>query len=300
MPDLPPRPETAANAAFRRWYTPRWGRENALICGRSARAEYPLHTQTLSVKLAWGGAERYVLPHRELVVDDDSFLILNEGRSYASVLRSERPVHSFSVFFRPGLPAEVHASRQQRLDGALAQPDAGPRGTGFSEHLRRHDARVTPRLHGMHRAVLAGERSEDWLEQQMLLLLDDMLAAEADAEREAARLAVARASTRRELARRLRRAVDVIESRYAEPIGLAELAEAACLSRYHFVRHFRELYGTTPHAALVAKRARAAQRLLAAGEADVEAVALRCGLGSRWSLQRALRRLGRAAPTTAA
>lgn len=299
MPDLPPLPETAANAAFRRWYTPRWGRENALICGRSTRAEYPVHTQTLSVKLAWAGSERYMLPHRELVVDDDSYLILNEGRSYASVLRSTRPVHSFSVFFRPGLPAEVQAARRQTLEAALAQPDAAPRGTGFSEHLRRHDARVTPRLRGMHRAALAGERSEDWLEQQMLLLLGDMLDAEAEAEREAARLPVARTSTQRELARRLRRAMDVIESRFAEPIGLTELAEAACLSRYHFVRHFREFYGTTPHAALTAKRARVAQRLLDAGVADVEAVAQRCGLGSRWSLQRALRRHRHAAPATA-
>lgn len=290
MPDLPPRPETAANAAFRRWYTPRWGRENALICGRSMRAEYPPHTQTLSVKLAWGGGERYVLPHRELVVDDDRYLILNEGRRYASVLRSAQPVHSFSVFFRPGMPAEVQAARRQTLEAALAQPDAAPLGTGFSEHLRPHDARVTPRLRAMHREALSGERSEDWLEQQMLLLLGDLLAAEADAEREAARLEAARTSTRRELARRLRRAVDVIESRYAEPIGLAELADAACLSRYHFVRHFKAMYGTTPHAALTAKRARAAARLLAVGEADVEAVAQRCGLGSRWSLQRALRR----------
>jgi hypothetical protein len=33
LPDLPPRPETAANAAFRRRFYVRWGHENAIVCG---------------------------------------------------------------------------------------------------------------------------------------------------------------------------------------------------------------------------------------------------------------------------
>jgi len=33
LPDLPPRPETPANAAFRRDYVARWTKENTLLCG---------------------------------------------------------------------------------------------------------------------------------------------------------------------------------------------------------------------------------------------------------------------------
>ena len=37
LPDLPPRPETPANAAFRRDYVARWGKENTVLCGRTRR-----------------------------------------------------------------------------------------------------------------------------------------------------------------------------------------------------------------------------------------------------------------------
>jgi AraC-like DNA-binding protein len=64
----------------------------------------------------------------------------------------------------------------------------------------------------------------------------------------------------------------------------------ACLSRFHFVRYFRELYGVTPHTFLVRRRASAARRLMAGGQLDPEGVALQVGFGSRASLRRALQR----------
>lgn len=292
LPDLPPRPETAANAAFRRAFYARWGRENAIVCGRAARAEYSAFTQTLSIKMARGGAERYLLPQRELRVDDDNLLILNQGRRYGSRLEpGPRPAESFAVFFRPGLLARVRAARQQTPAALLDRPLAeAPEVFAFNEHLRPQGTRLARQLAQLRTEVLAGERSEDWLEQHLLLLAGAMLDDEADAEQSFSRLAAARASTRRELARRLQRAADMIETRYDEPLTLDDLAAAACLSRYHFVRFFAQLHGLPPYAALCAKRARVARRWLAAGEHDREAVAQRCGFGTRWALQRALQR----------
>ena len=88
MPDLPPRPLTVGNAAFRESFYQRWGRENAVVCGRTREAEYATHRQTLSIKAAWGGRERYLLSDREVAVDDDHWLVIDEGRAYGSVLRA--------------------------------------------------------------------------------------------------------------------------------------------------------------------------------------------------------------------
>lgn len=288
MPDLPPRPLTAANAAFRRMFYERWGRENAIVCGRSCDVRYETHPQTLSIKTAWGGRERYFLREREVAVDDDHWLVLNEGRAYGSELKATRPVASFAIFFRPGLQHEVAAAMGQPLAAVLdAEPEARAE-CRFAEHLRPHGDAVSRRVQALRAAVLAGERDQLWLDQQLLLLLGALLAQEQ-------RLAppVAGASRRRaqaELSRRLRLAADFIDSCHQQPLSLDDMARVACLSRYHFVRHFRALHGLTPYAYLLRKRARAAQRLLAAGETDRERVAQQVGFGSRFALARALQR----------
>jgi AraC-like DNA-binding protein len=285
MPDLPPRPLTSANAAFRDMFYRRWGRETCLVSGSGTHFEYGTHQQTLSIKAAWGGSERYFLRERDVSVDDDHWMVLNEGRAYGSRVHARRPVTSFAIFFRPGLDREVAAQRQRTLHSALDTQDGSDASPEFSEHLRAHDAVVSRRLRSMQAQALAGERSEDWLEQQALLLLDEMLDASA-AERR--RGEPPSSVARRELQRRLRLAADYIDTCHAEPIGLQDMAAVACLSRYHFVRHFRELYGITPYAYLLRKRARVAQRLLGAGEHDRERVALLCGFANRFALARAL------------
>lgn len=55
MPDLPPRPETAYNAAARREFYRRWGHENTVVCGAAQYAEYAAMRQTCSVKTVLRG-----------------------------------------------------------------------------------------------------------------------------------------------------------------------------------------------------------------------------------------------------
>jgi AraC-like DNA-binding protein len=283
MPDLPPRPLTTANAAFREMFYRRWGRETCLVSGASRDVCYDAHRQTLSVKAAWGGRERYFLRERELAVDDDHWLLLNEGRVYGSRIHNKHPVTSFALFFAPGLPEQVAAQRLQSLAAQLDVASVAPRGIEFEEHLRPHGDAVSRRLRSMHADVQAGETSEDWLETQALLLLAELLGALRSPD-------ASRRSAQGELRRRLRLAADFIDTCHAQPLALADMARAACLSRYHFVRHFRALYGITPYAYLLRKRAAVARRLLAQGERDREHVALACGFANRFALARALSR----------
>lgn len=288
LPDLPPRPATPANAEFRRRFYERWGRENAIVCGHAMRAEYGAWTQALSIKTVTGGRERYSLARRDVVVDDDNWLVLEEGNRYGSVLSAPRPAFSFCIFFRPGLAGEVAAALAQPPAAALDSPDTAPRPAGLSEHLRAHGDAPSRHIAALAAAVRAGERDDEWLEQQLTLLLAQLLAAEAASRRDAAAGTPLRATQRAELRRRLRLGADFIESRYTEPLTLAQMAQAACLSRYHFVREFGRAYGLSPLAYLRRKRARAAERWLAEGVSDRAWVAAQCGFGSRWALQRAL------------
>src|SRR5262245_28820535 len=133
MPDTSP-----ANAGFRAWFYARWGLENCIILGHTRFAEYPQFTQRLSIKTARGGAERYYIDRRTVAVDDDNFLILNDGRTYASLIDAEREMESFSIFFRPGMAEEVRGALAATGDRVLDRVSSAPP-VEFLERLYPHE-----------------------------------------------------------------------------------------------------------------------------------------------------------------
>jgi len=73
------------------------------------------------------------------------------------------------------------------------------------------------------------------------------------------------------------------------PVTLTELAALSGVDRFALLRGFARETGATPHAYLVQRRVRLAQRLLAAGHAPAEA-ALQAGFADQSHLTRAFRR----------
>ncbi|HEX2607483.1 MAG TPA: AraC family transcriptional regulator [Flavisolibacter sp.] len=65
--------------------------------------------------------------------------------------------------------------------------------------------------------------------------------------------------------RQVRQAKAFIDTHYADPIRLNDLAAQAHYSTYHFLRLFKFLYGTTPHQYLTRVRLKKAKDLLAEG-----------------------------------
>ena len=76
------------------------------------------------------------------------------------------------------------------------------------------------------------------------------------------------------------------------PPDLAALADAACLSEFHFMRMFKASFGCTPHAWVMRRRLEGARALLAAGRLSPTEVARRCGYAHLSHLNAALRRAG--------
>lgn len=63
----------------------------------------------------------------------------------------------------------------------------------------------------------------------------------------------------------IRQSKAFIEASLAQPIELDEMAEVACMSRYHFIRVFQKVYGTTPRQYLRDLRIHKAKTLLKSG-----------------------------------
>lgn len=294
LPDVYPR--TPRNAEFRLWFYNRWGKENCIVSGLSARAEYRPYQQTLSVKMAARGREHYFIDRRRLTVSDESYLVLNEGRTYGSLLEGPQAAYSFAIFFRPGMAAETLGGARLDLDDALdtdGEPVREP--VEFAEHLRRHDSSVSPVLKYIQRSVASGVTDLNWYEEQLNFLLGRLLRSERCARLLPQRLECIGRTKRRELLRRIDWATDFIHSNLHRCLTLADVASAARLSQYHFLRVFRQVYGVTPFAYLRAQRTQRALALLSATSMDIGEVARQVGL-SRLALWRHVRESAGVAP----
>jgi AraC-like DNA-binding protein len=71
-----------------------------------------------------------------------------------------------------------------------------------------------------------------------------------------------------------------VDARYAEPLGVDDLARSAGLSRAHFSREFRRAFGESPHAYLVARRLERAASLLRSTDRPVVSICFAVGLRS--------------------
>jgi AraC-like DNA-binding protein len=296
LPDLLPRPETPRNAAFRREFYRRWGRENCVISGSAHRAEYRVFRQMLSIKCVARGTEDYFIDRRRIRVTDGTWLVLNEGRAYGSLLEGPGEAYMFSIFFRPGLAREIAGGLRQSLSQAL---DSGPGDptvdAEFAETLRHHDSSVSPVLRYIQREVAQGMRDELWLEEQCQFLLTRLLRSQQRQPRPLDDISAMRPERRVELLRRLERAEDFMHARLPESISLQDIAAAAHISRFHFLRVFQSVYGVTPVAFLRDLRVRRALALLESTRHGVAEIAMSVGM-SRVALWRALRAAGYARP----
>lgn len=76
---------------------------------------------------------------------------------------------------------------------------------------------------------------------------------------------------------RMREVAAFLDQAYAEPMTLGEMAVMAGLSRFHFIRAFREATGETPHQYLIGARLRAAADRLLDSSAPITEIALGVG-----------------------
>lgn len=95
----------------------------------------------------------------------------------------------------------------------------------------------------------------------------------------------------------LRRARDLVDTRYAEPLDLDSIAAAAHVSKYHFVRSFAATYGESPMRYLTRRRIERAQDLLRTANLTITEVCMLVGFSSLGSFSARFRELVGETPT---
>lgn len=269
-----------------------WGRETIVVHDRATRAVYGRHTAPLSLKAVLRGEERYNVHGFFETVGPGEALIVNADQDYESAIEADAPVETLCVFFSSA--ERLEGERVALTDEALLDdPQAHVPAVEFAAVKRA----LTPGLSGAIAALPMLRHAPLLMRQEHAArLVLAMLQAELTHGRMAQRVDAVRSSTRAELARRCAIGRAYIDACYADELSLPQLAQAAGLSRTHFLRAYKRCFDETPAQTLRRRRLDRAAGLLASG-ASVTETALAVGYGDFSAFARAFRRRHGVAPS---
>ncbi|HLA64291.1 MAG TPA: AraC family transcriptional regulator [Rhodothermales bacterium] len=228
-------------------------------------------------------------------VPEGAYTLTNSGDRYT--LEIERPAETLNLHVGGGVAEAVYHALVTPDDRLLDAPEA-------SGMPARGPLRFVPRLHArdaafeLHYARLfrVAEGATEALDEALAVLLRHLLVVHRGVLAEVARVPAASPAVRAELYGRLARALDLARTDYARPLALDELATAAALSKYHFLRLFARTFGQTPHQYVAGLRMEAARRLLRASVLGVAEVGMAVGYDDPSVFSRTFRRHVGASP----
>jgi AraC family transcriptional regulator len=90
--------------------------------------------------------------------------------------------------------------------------------------------------------------------------------------------------------RRLKRVLDYVEDHLSDDIAVADLANVACLSIFHFTRAFSSAIGVPPHRYVSQRRLQRANAIIAAGDPSIATTPCVCRFSFQTIFTRAFRR----------
>jgi AraC-like DNA-binding protein len=255
------------------------GTTNAILRGVGRQHFVRDFPGPLSVKCVIRGSGRWQTEDGDFHVDEQSLLVLNHQQPYDLTIDNREPVSTCCLFFARGF---VESILRTEIDDVPT-----PSAVNFTPRLESGAPGLRQRILRIH---CAADAPATWMEEQFLLAARELIDLDGHVRRQITGVPAARPATRVELYRRLSRAREFMHAYRHQPIELAEVASAACLSLYHFHRLFRETFHETPHQYLTRLRLERAAHLLATSDLPVTEICLGSGFSSLGSFSSLFRR----------
>lgn len=254
----------------------RFGRASMIFNARSSAAGCDNHVGCFSLKTVLEGEEWYGIDGRMLAVRPGQFLVLNDMQEYSCRINGG-PARTVSVFFKRQMTASVYRGIRLTEDALLDDPfDRGPM-PELVQTIRTLDGKTLSALMTMIHSLEREGYDSGRVDEHLIPLLEycfrehhaDLVATQ--------KIHAIKSSTKKEIYKRLCVARDFLNSLYYEKTDLDIVGAASCLSVPQLVRHFKMIFGTTPHKYLVSLRLQRAAETLRTTDKTVQEIAWTCG-----------------------
>jgi AraC family transcriptional regulator len=254
--------------------------KNYVLHLKTRKLNIPEQITPLTVKFSLYGIVKYRTPNGEYNVNVN-YLIVNEGQKCSCSVNSSQPVELISIFFEKNFASEVLGNLTAPEDKLIFNPSIkNSQPIQFFEKLYPIDNFVMPVIMKMKIASGVGFEDEEWWEEQFYELLEKMVLVHRNVYKQVEKLPPVKFSTKTDLYKRISRAKEFIDINYTQPLTLEKISNEAFLSRFHFLRLFKEVFGETPYQYISTRRIRMAVMLLTSSSMPVTEICSEVGFDS--------------------
>lgn len=215
------------------------------------------HVTRLALNVNFSGPQTYWVGDREFVVKPGNFLLINEGQQFRTRLKSRFTNLTATFAFQVGLAGVVQNRRSFLSDETPANSVTS------NEFVERTYPLPANMAHLMRELTYSQSAESQVLDNKLEQLLGMWLDVNEATSQEILSIDKVKASTRKEVYRRLHWANEYIHNHFHEQITVEQVAHYACLSPFHFKHLFKSYFKVTPYQLVIQLRLSEARKLLA-------------------------------------
>lgn len=217
-------------------------------------------TKNYSLKYVLEGKEEYIINNTKKKVYSGQFLMVEPGQNVETKVDSLNPAKGICIYF----PSEIF---EEKLTASDLKNVTLPEFPLNCNHLNLHDVLGKKSFSSI-------AYNPDYLLQAAMESLVSFLS---KSQQSLHNLNAQRKTTQQDLWRNMEMGKRFIDEHMSDKISLSVIAEAACLSPFHFQRVFKAFYGVSPSRYLYELRLNRAKGLLSEESNSIEDVAFSCG-----------------------
>lgn len=228
-----------------------------------------------SVFLNLSGNSLVKVGNRTVELTTDNLCVVNSGEYYDLIIPEGSRTDTFNIHFGEQLFTEVQSFVNSTAEALLDDPTRPCNAYHASDiHSTWKDDLTQKKIQRLHR-YYQFQDGNDELELELLgdLLTDIIHAPQNHTYKNRHHLSALKRSTRFELLNRIGRSLDHMHAHFRETITLDQLANIACMSKYHYLRTFKSIYNCTPQQKIAALRLDKASFLLKESDQPLSEIA---------------------------
>jgi len=249
------------------------------------------HVSRLSIRTISDGYQYHQVNNQDLILNKDNYLIINEGEEFHSEISVKKDVEGTLVAFANADVQSLYTALKTNEQKLLDDPFKIDK-----EDIPLESQSVTLSnqlkllLIQIKYGILTELKCNVFFEEIFMKILIKILEDQSNLKTSIEQLAYKKASTRKEIYRRVRRAKNFMDGHIKENITIKELSQEATMSPFHFIRSFKKIYNISPHQYLTRQRLDMAKFLLRDSENTVGNICQQVGLMNSSSFTRLFKR----------